>query len=347
MNDYSVLKIFWFPDKIKALIDGIITAPIYIRIKPTNKCCHKCSFCIYNSNFSSIHKQIKKTDEIPIEKMRELLFDIKRIGTKAVTYSGGGEPLMHKNILEILKITNNLSLDLSVLTNGQFLRGAIAEELLKAKWIRVSMDYFSGESFSLNRGTQRMFTNLVDNIKNFTNSNREGKIGVNFIITQENHKNLRQAIEFLLGLKIDNVRFTPVECQNFNNYHKVIKSIVLSELSYIKNKFSNDIEIYDGYSNNNWHSRGSRQYKKCLFMQIVPVIGADCNIYSCHNKAYSKEGLIGSIKNEKFSNLWFSKQTKDFFNSFQANIICQNTCTNDNKNLILHEFLNCKNNNFI
>ena len=38
-------------------------------------------------------------------------------------------------------------------------------------------------------------------------------------------------------------------------------------------------------------------------MQVVSVIGADCNVYNCHNKAYDKTGRVGSIKNQKFSDL--------------------------------------------
>jgi organic radical activating enzyme len=57
-----------------------------------------------------MHEHVERADEIPLNKMLEILENIKSIGVKAVTYSGGGEPLSHKNIQSILKKTLELKL---------------------------------------------------------------------------------------------------------------------------------------------------------------------------------------------------------------------------------------------
>jgi hypothetical protein len=41
---YSDLKIFLHPEKLKALSQGVVTAPIYVGIKPTNRCDHGCEY---------------------------------------------------------------------------------------------------------------------------------------------------------------------------------------------------------------------------------------------------------------------------------------------------------------
>jgi radical SAM protein with 4Fe4S-binding SPASM domain len=38
-------------------------------------------------------------------------------------------------------------------------------------------------------------------------------------------------------------------------------------------------------------------------MQVVPVIGADGNVYNCHNKSYTEEAIIGNINNQSFENM--------------------------------------------
>jgi MoaA/NifB/PqqE/SkfB family radical SAM enzyme len=107
-NKYSDLKIVGFPDKLQSFRDGTITAPIYVRLKPINRCNHDCFFCVYaQSNrkeipatedgldhiISKMHEDMNEADVIPTRKMLEVLDDFKEIGVRAVTYSGGGETL--------------------------------------------------------------------------------------------------------------------------------------------------------------------------------------------------------------------------------------------------------------
>ena len=49
---YSSLKVLHYKDKLDSLeSDKPITAPIHIRIKPTNICNHKCYYCSYQNSY--------------------------------------------------------------------------------------------------------------------------------------------------------------------------------------------------------------------------------------------------------------------------------------------------------
>ena len=165
---YSILKIFHHPKKLDSLLKKKITAPLYVRIKPTNKCSHNCFFCIYNPKFSSIHPESNRMDEIPLEKMMEILDNLEEMGVKAVTYSGGGEPLVHPNITEILEKTLKKKIRLSMITNGQKLEGKSAELLWNADWIRISLDYHNAKLFSKIRNKPKKdFYKVKNNILEF------------------------------------------------------------------------------------------------------------------------------------------------------------------------------------
>lgn len=343
-NKYSNYKIAWFPNKLKALFNNTVTAPIYVRIKPTNRCCHNCYFCVYNYSFSKMHDNMKRTDEISINKMMEILEDLKKIRVKAVTYSGGGEPLVHKNIFKILEKTLECNIDLSILTNGQNLHENIAEILTRAKWIRISMDYWNKDLFTQSRNVPSdKFNQIIKNIIDFSKIKNNCNLGVNYIITKENHETLIEAYDFISSLGIDNIRFSPLWIPNFYPYHSYIKDKVEQQLNYI---YSNTlIDTFDSYKI--FPLANKRTYKKCYFSQIVPVIGADLNIYTCHNKAYDPTGLIGSIRNNKFSDIWFSEKTKKFFQDFRTDILCNHQCANDQKNKIIDEILNSYGDNYV
>jgi 2-iminoacetate synthase ThiH len=81
-NKYSDFKIAWFPEKLKSFVEEEIKASIYVRIKPTNRCCHNCYFCVYNYSFSKMHDSMERVDEIPLDKMLEIIDDLKSIGGK-------------------------------------------------------------------------------------------------------------------------------------------------------------------------------------------------------------------------------------------------------------------------
>ncbi len=339
-NNYSNYKIAWQTDKLLSFTNNRVTAPICIRIKPTNRCCHNCFFCVYNSNFSAMHENTNRHDEISSSKMSEIIKDIASIGVKAVTYSGGGEPLVHPQIDKILDNTISNGLSLSMLTNGQKITNFISDYLIEAKWIRISMDYYSEESFSLSkRGNSKMYKELCNNLKNFTTKNKTCEIGINYVITKENYLFLEDSIKLIMSLGIDNVRYAPVWTIDFKEYHRDITKPVLESLQCIRNKYSNYITIYDSYNIDSIVT--DRVYNKCYFQQIVPVIGADLNVYNCHNKAYSKDGIVGSIKDKKFSELWSLPDTKEHFNNFNPTIHCNHQCANDKKNIFINELVNC------
>jgi MoaA/NifB/PqqE/SkfB family radical SAM enzyme len=170
---------------------------------------------------------MNERDVMPRDKALELIEDLSNIGTKAVTFSGGGEPLLHKDIVEIMTKTVSSGLDLSIITNGQLLAGERAEVLGKAKWVRISMDYTSAEQMASSRNVpDRSFDSVMQNIKNFSNTKTEScDLGINFIITRYNYEGLVPFAKQLKDSGVSNVRFSPVYVQNFKEYHRISDSI--------------------------------------------------------------------------------------------------------------------------
>ena len=63
-----------------------------------------------------------RKDILDKNKLFEILDDFKDLDVKAITYSGGGEPLLYPYITEVLKKTKDNGIDLSIITNGQLLK---------------------------------------------------------------------------------------------------------------------------------------------------------------------------------------------------------------------------------
>ena len=299
--------------------------------------CHNCSY-VYS--VSNMHKDMKKVDMIPHDKMMEIMEDLRRMKVKCITLSGGGEPLIYPWIEEVLDFANKNKILTSIITNGLSLDGNKAKLLKVAKWVRVSADYCDEEEYSkFRRVPKENFFKVIENIKNF-NKIRKGDLEINFIVHKGNINTLVEAATLFKEAGVDNIRFSPVWYPNFFRYHKSISKKFFETLPRLRKLENKKFKIFESFTKE--YSGGAdnvRHYKTCPMMQILPVIAADQCVYTCHNKAYDPLGRIGSIKHRAFRTLWYDKKTADFFRKFKPNKWCKHQCTNDAKNKIINEMM--------
>jgi molybdenum cofactor biosynthesis enzyme MoaA len=346
-NKYSNHKVVWFHDKMESFANGTITAPIYVRLKPTNRCCHNCFYCVYNHEFSGMHDTMKRNDELSVGLLYELLDDMKEMGVKALTFTGGGEPLIHPHIVPVIERAKRNGLDLSIITNGQLLNGDRALSLTEAKWVRVSLDSCNEPMFEANRGVPgEKFREVIHNIEQFARLKSSWcNLSANFIINKLNAHSIVDAARLYKSLGLDNVRFSPVWVKNFSGYHESIKDIVLEGLSGARELQDDSFRVYDSYHIE--EMAAARTYDRCWVMQTNPVIGANGTVYACHNKAYDESGAIGSVYECRFKDLWFSKGARKRFEGLDPSRVCGHQCAGDAKNQFIHQLLACKGDNFV
>ena len=340
-NVYEESKLAFHEDKLKSFVGGKTTAPICVRVKPTNHCNHHCFYCSYDED--NKRSTMDRSSSIPIEKMREVLEDFKEIGVKAVTFSGGGEPLIYPHIEEAMEKILEYGIDLSIITNGQELKGKKAELLAGAKWVRISLDSSDPKTFTeIRRVPESLFNNLIENIKNFSKiKNPSCEFGINFVVSNSNADKVYDSIKLFRDWGANHVKITPVWVPNFSEYHKQTKESVEGQIQRARTDFSGEaFKIYDTYEKDFAHSGVTqREYGKCYHMQIVPVIAADSHVYFCHDKAYQPDGILGSIEEKSFKDLWFSEEAAEIFRVFDPREGCRHHCANDNRNMATQKML--------
>lgn len=344
VNVYNTSKLSFHPEKLKALSQGEIIAPLYVRVKPTNKCNHGCFYCSYAPGSTApVSETINLIDEIPKEKMLEILSDFRDMGVKAITYSGGGEPLIYPHIEEVMRKTLEYGIDLSIITNGQSLKGEKAEILANAKWVRISSAEIDAETFAeVRKRPESWFYDLIENIRNFAKiKNHDCELGINFAVYKKNADKVYTAIKYFKGLGVNHIKITPCWFPNFLEYHKDTRDSVIKQIAKAREEFEDgSFQIYDTYENDfKLTGINERTYHKCFVMQTIPVIGADSKVYFCHDKTYSKNGALGSIKERSFKDLWFSEEAAKIFRNFDSKEGCKHHCTYDSRNLFIADIL--------
>lgn len=347
---YSDLKIVWFQDKLASLRECKILPPVYVRFKPINRCNHHCWWCCYHEAAKAgMHEDMDSKDVIPTAKWEEVLQDFAYMGVRAVTYSGGGEPLLHKDCVPMMLRTRSLGIDLSIITNGQLLSGERAEALHDAKWVRVSIDYLDPEQLEQNRKVNRRgFDQIMANLAAFAaQKSKDCDFGVNFIVHRGNFNGLAVFAARMKNLGVENVRFSPMWVKGFREYHLPIKEQVEAELAKAAVLIDDSFTVNTTYNLDFCGFSLDRHYTRCHFGQVVPVVGADQNVYACHNKAYDHTGLIGSIKHQTFQQLWMGGEAEKFFANLNPQVSCRHQCANDRKNQLIEQMIGSYGDNYL
>jgi len=345
-NKYSNLKIFHYQDKLDSLTQDNqeVKAPIHIRIKPTNVCNHNCWYCAYKSDNLQLGQDMVERDYIPLDKMLEIIDDIKSMGVKAITFSGGGEPFTYRYFTETIKKLIEYNIPFASLTNGSKLKGDIAELFAhNATWLRISIDGWDDESYAKARDVKvGEFTKIITNMKDFVSiPNRVCNLGVSFIVDNTNYTKIYQFSQLMKTIGVDSIKISPCVVENDgrenNKYHQKFYDEAKRLSQQVKNELEDDnFEVFDSY--HLLEETFEKEYTWCPYSQILPVIGADLKVYPCQDKAYNLDnGLIGSIKETSFKDFWFNDKNK-FFKVNPA-CHCNNHCVADGKNKMILDYL--------
>lgn len=351
-SPYSELKIFHHTDRIEGLLKGERVAPIYVRIKPTNVCNQKCYYCGYADDTLYDGRKVDRRESIPWEIMERTILELADMGVKAVTFSGGGEPLCYHSIEKTLKLVQESGIDYSMISNGQALKGDIVEILKDAKWIRISFDSYQAATYQSVRGVTT-HQQVINNIENFANKkSKDCTLGINCVVTKQNANEIYDICRLVKEAGVDNIKLSPIMVKEDEaGYHDEIKDTVGEQILRAKEELETDtFHVVDKYTNDLAIDHNfEKSYHRCVIQDLFAVIAADSKVYRCHQRAYTKPGEIGDLTQHTFKEIWYSKETIRKLRQFDACKECRFRCAFDERNMLLNDFLQVDKNhiNFI
>ncbi len=353
---YSPLKVFHHQDRLKILRDGGQPNPTQLQLIISDLCNHDCPWCAYRLDGYTSNELFKVVQPdgtvnhnpnrmIPFEKCIEILDDCVAMGIKAVQITGGGEPTVHPKHAEIFSAVLERGLDLALVSNGTILKDAAVNQLIGAKWVRFSMDAGCAETYAKERRVpESYFERFKLNLRRFCETkkafNSQTIVGVGFVVTRNNWREVVLATEIAKGCGADNIRLSAVfqsdDAAYFADFHAEAATLChrageLSDAGFmVFNNFGDRLDDL---------SQHSPDYKFCGYQNFSTYLGADLNLYRCCVQAYNPRGLIGSIKNQRLIELWNSQHKHDDFANFNASE-CQRCMFNSKNKVIAYSLQN-------
>lgn len=122
--DTIPIKLFTNAETVKAF------RPVHVQWFPTNRCNLNCSFCSCSGRDKRL--QMKLSDA------QRVIHDLADLGCRAVTITGGGEPLCHPELPQMIRCFDECGISVGLVSNGLLLDRLDALTLSKIMWCRLS-----------------------------------------------------------------------------------------------------------------------------------------------------------------------------------------------------------------
>jgi wyosine [tRNA(Phe)-imidazoG37] synthetase (radical SAM superfamily) len=180
-------------------------SPISINLDLTSACNFSCPYCVDS-------RLINAGKSLTVEEVKKTIETLHSHGLRSVILIGGGEPTLHKDFEEIVRTLKSKGLQIGIVTNGSRLEKveAIADQLEKKDWIRISVDAGQEGTFRELHQPKGEVTlhQILEKTKRVKEKNPAVSLGYSFVIIWE-------------GVKINGHPLTP-------NIHEMAKAVELA-----------------------------------------------------------------------------------------------------------------------
>jgi radical SAM protein with 4Fe4S-binding SPASM domain len=295
----------------------------------TKRCNGECPHCFIKG------KELKQgTEELTLNEIEKVT---KKLGPYLANVNlTGGEPFMHKGILDIGRFyfKNSNIYSLHITTNGSYPKRILyfAEKLTreypnKKIVFTLSIDNFAKEH-DKTRKIPNLFEKVIESYSNLKLMGPEVIPNINITISEMNYKIVSDLYHYLCeDYNIRSITTGPVRDQGV--YRTPVKKKRLITQSYYKlhNEISRDMEIgkMEGFDRRGWIGRILNQKNLILFQHIYTILNSKKNSFPCcaaalfgvimpDGSVFPCEGLnqkMGNLRNFDYNltALWKSEES--------------------------------------
>ncbi len=330
MTAYSQLKAAHHPERIDAFRRGTLPVPVHVQMILSDLCNQDCSFCAYRMS-AGLSTELFATAEthnpnrkMPTDKAVEILNDCAQLGVRAVQFTGGGEPTVHKDHLRIFDHAQALGLDTALVTNGVKL-DAGHRAVQAMKWIRISVDAGKPQTYARIRRVSTGHWNKVWSCVHNLSRDYGGRLGVGFVVTPENYSEIADCANHARDFGAQNIRIGAVFSKDGIGFYGSLIPRIIDEIERAKHEEIDGFKVIDLFGRRLGDlEAASPQHSACYYQHMTTYIGADLNVYRCCNTSYSELGTVANLRDKRFRDHVMEQQPLDSFDARQCRF-CQFT----------------------
>lgn len=299
---FSGDKILWFPEHIRSLAEGGNPAPITAEIDLTNACDLDCPYCS-QANYRKGHETLDPSVAITA------IEDLVDLGCKSVVFTGGGEPLIHRQAQSLIAYAGYRGLQVALITNGTQLAACDLDQLVEnCAWIRVSLDSHDADSYLKSKGQPR-FDRVIQGISRLVEAKRRTgagvTIGLGYVTSNHNFAELPQAAGLASLLGVDYIQARPLI---FDQGDPRAESYPLAHdpnaLAAARLHEREGFRVYASVPKYEDVASETRGYARCYGIYFATSIGATGEVWSCCHTRGVERLSLGNLHRDPFKDIW-------------------------------------------
>lgn len=172
-------------DKQRQVLGEILPndMPLGITFHVTNLCNFRCFYCSASEPVEKRKQDGLLLQHMPFQDFKECIDSIARAGrVKVLNFSGWGEPLLHPNIVDMVRYAKNTNVAdcVKILSNGSLLTHEMSDALIDAgvSNIRISLQGLDAKAYEETSGVKMDIDHLIDNIRYFYENRGDSTISL-------------------------------------------------------------------------------------------------------------------------------------------------------------------------
>lgn len=252
-----------------------------LRVAVTQRCNLNCIYCHHEGECSQADngkKELKKED------LEDLLKVTSELGIKKVRFTGG-EPLIRKDIVDIIQTASIYMDDVSMSTNGTLLSDKISD--LKEAGIsrfNITLNTLNEETYNNITGKNKL-KEVIDGIEK-TREERIFPIKVNMVIMKRNYREIKEMIEFIRdGMVLQLIELISSKDDLNSDFYKENYASLFPIEEYLEKHATKIVE------------REKQRRRKYFVPQEVEIVRSMHNTIFCKNCMSIRVTSEGEIKN--------------------------------------------------
>ncbi len=278
-------------NKKNMLADVIpLDSPYLIQISCSDFCNFKCKFCFHSRGMKALKQDQFNPGTMSCQTFKVLADQVSKFSpqVKAFRFTGFGEPLMNKDLPEMIKYAkqHNIAEKITIFTNGAFLDPDINMALIDSGLdeVMLSIEGLSSEKYLELTGTSIDFDRLVQNIRHLYQNRKDCKIFAKII---------------------------DVGVTDLDTFHRIFDPISdMAFVEYASNAYGN-VDYTKNIKKNYIGETPEEKIHVCHLPFYYMYVNWNGDITACHLD-YTKQIYFGNILEESIVDIWKGRKMNQF-----------------------------------
>jgi cyclic pyranopterin phosphate synthase len=304
--------------------EGLRCGPLHVRIEPTEACNFKCGFCYFHDEGKRAElpfMEFTGRHSLELDRLLSLIDELAELGTRAVSFTGAGEPLVFPRMELVLNRIRQRGMRFAVTSNlAMKMSESLVESLAGGAWLRWSLNAGTAGTFRRihnPRGSdaEGAFQRAQENVRRIDAARKRLELPLSFnasyVVTEINQEDVLPAARLAREMGVDSLSFRPElpfdRQDDFLQYSQAIERDIEKAKSELE---SETFRIHMNVERLEDVQKLGDPELVCFYSNHTTYVAANGDVFPCCYTRMDRHYAMGNILKTSFKELWVSEERR-------------------------------------